>query len=445
MPSSFRTFTSNGGEAGVENREFKANTNTGVNAYGTIQSFRALNYKAGQGGMARYTARFADGGVADSWQGVGLFSIGDEFSFGYNGTGFGIWHRYNGLPEVRNLTFGAGAGGSETATITINGSAYNVPITAGTTQENAYEVSRYFETGSGYDFATWQRNDAVGVSFLSDGAKTGTFGFSSSTASASWSQLTSGITKTSDFIPQTGWNIDTRTGLDPTKGNVYQINYQYLGYGGIRFSVENPDTAKFEPVHLIKYANKNTSPSVGDPSLRLGLYATSLGSTQDIRVYSASMAAFSQGKVEKTLNPKSYSNIKTVGTSFTNIFTLKNRREVNGYQNQAEIELVLLTAFTESAKGATIEVRSEQTVTGPTNFQLLETNGLAEIDSTGTTATSDGSLITSAVVPSNSSTFIDLEPLRLRLPPSSQITISAKVNSGAASEIGCALVWYEDI
>ena len=67
---------------------------------------------------------------------------------------------------------------------------------------------------------------------------------------------------------QADWSEDIRSDLDPTKGNVYQISYQWLGFGMQYFGIEN-DNGNIESVHKLKYANLNTDVSVRNPSLPL--------------------------------------------------------------------------------------------------------------------------------------------------------------------------------
>lgn len=446
LPSNFRAYTSAGGEAGVENREFKVNTNTSVGGYGAVQSFRSLNYKAGMGGLGRFTARFTNGGVANSWQGVGFINVGDEISFGYSGEAFGIWHRHDGKVEVRDLDITAAGNGAETATVTVNGTAYDVPLSETDRGGNAYEIEQFLQTGASA-FNTYQNGSGLCVNFASDGQKTGTFSYSSDgTSSGTWSTLTTGVTKTSDFYPQTEWNIDTRTGLDPTKGNVYQIKYQYLGYGNIQFSIEDPATSNFQPVHNIQYANSNTSPSLGNPSMHMGLYAVSLGSTTDISVYSASMAGYVQGSLLPTRNPRAFANEKNVGSTLTNIFTLRNKRVINGLINQVEVEPEFLTVFTDSSRGATVYVKGNADVTGPTNFLDVGTNLVSEFDTEGTAVDENsGTNLLAFVVPKDSNLTVSLKDLRIRIPPTLRVTVAAKVNGGSASNIAASIVSYEDV
>ena len=444
LPANFRAFTATGGTSGISAHEFAVTTGTNAGGYGAIQSFRGLNYKAGEGGMARMTGRFATGGVALSEQGVGLLNIGDEISFGFNGTAFGTWHRHNGKPEIQLVTVTATPSGGENLTLTLNSVVYTIPLTNATVQTNATEIANYL-TANATELVATQNNDQVTIVYLSDGDKAGTFSFSSGTATGTILETTEGVTKTSDFTAQTEWNIDTAAWLDPTKGNVYQVQYQYLGYGAITYSIENPDTGSISPVHRIRYANVNTQPSLGNPSMHVGLYAYSAGSTTNISAYSASVSAFVQGSIARTRNPRSANNVKTsVTTAMTNIMTLRNRKSVNGNINQIEVTPLQLSVFTETTKGATIEIYGNTTLGGIPNYQYTGTNLVMEKDTAGTTTTG-GRLLASYVVPGNSTLLIDLTTLAIRIPPTLAFTIAGKVNSGASNTIGCSLVYYEDV
>ena len=357
VPANFREFTSGTGSTGAEDRMFKVSTGTGIGGYGAIQSFRSVNYKPGEGALARFTALF-ESSVANSWQGVGLVNLGDELSFGFNGTSFGIWHRYGGEPEIRTITVTGAAGGSENLTLELNDVEYTIPLTAGTVEHNAYEIADWLNTNQ----SVWgadQVDDTVIINALSDSAKSGAYNFTSGTATGTFATNNTGVAKTSDFVAQADWNGEPLNfTLDPTKGNVYQIEYQYLGFGAIFFSVEDPVTGKFVKVHTIRWANANTSPSLVNPSLKVGLYAVSLGSTTDLIVRSASFGAFVQGIRSDTRNPRAIENTQSCSGSFTNILTLRNRRTYNSLLNQVEVEPRLLSLSSESSQNVEVEVRT---------------------------------------------------------------------------------------
>lgn len=442
IPSNFRTFTSGSGTAGAEDQMFKVSTGTSQFGYGAIQSFRAINYKPGQSGMARYTALF-ESSAANSWQGVGLVNLGDELSFGYNGTDFGIWHRYKGKAEVRTITVSGAAGGAENLTLTLNGIAYTVPLTAGTTAHNAYEIANWLNANQ----SVWgadQLNSTVIVSALSDGAKSGSYSFSSGTATGSIAQNTAGATKTSDFIKQANWNVNTASWLDPSKGNVYQIKYQYLGFGNIKFFIEDPTRGEFVLVHNIEFPNANTTPNLGNPSMRCGMYCVSLGSTTDLVVKSGSMSAFLQSKPVNTRNPRAEKNTQSVSSTFTNVLTIRNRRTYNSLINQVEIEPSFLSLASESSKNTVFELRTTTDTNVEQNFTNVGNNLVADVDKTSVAITA-GSLLTSFTLSPGGTKDVNLTDLRIRIPPTLHLCILARVTGGASAAVTAALTWYEDV
>lgn len=445
LPSNFRAFTSGSGSTDVADGLLQVSTGTSVGGYGAIQSFRSMNYKPGEGGLVRFTAVF-ESAVANSWQGAGLLNLGDELSFGYNGTSFGVWHRHDGQAEVRTLTVTGAAGGSENLTLTLNSVAYTIPLTSGTVNHNAYEIADWLnDTANQTIWKADQVDDTVIISAQSDGAKSGTYSFSSSTATGTIAQTTAGVTKTSDFVAQADWNgVDVSEWLDPSKGNVYQINYQYLGFGAIKYYVEDPFSGAFVLVHTIQYANANTSPSLGNPSLRTGIYCVSLGSTTDLSVKCASIAAFTQGKRVNTRNPRAFSNTQSVGTSFTSVLAVRNRRTYNGLANQVEIEPELLTVANEASKNIEVELRATTDPGVEMDFTENGTNLVSDVSTTSATVTA-GRLLAAFTVAAGSSEFVDLTALRIRVPPTLHLIVQAKKSSGAAADVSAALTWYEDV
>ena len=444
IPTNFREYTYASGTTGITDRMFATTCGTTLYGYGAIQSFRSLNYKAGQGGLARFTAVFA-ANAANHWSGVGLINLSDELSFGYNGTTFGIWYRSGGVAECRTITVTGGSGGSTNLTLTLNTVAYTIPLTAGTTAHNAYEIAAWLNNTSNQ--AVWQA-DQIGATVIiiaqSDGAKSGTYSFSHATATGSIVQNKAGVAKTSTHIPKADWNVNTFADLDPSKGNIYQVQYQYLGFGNIFFSVENPDTGKFQLAHIIKYANANTTPSLRQPALRFGMYSSSQGSTTDIAVYCASVACFVQGKLTKTRNPRAVKHTQSVTTSLTNVLTIRNRKSYNSITNQVEIEPQNITIASESSQSVEIEIRSNATFSGDTNFANAGTNLVGDVDTTANTV-SNGTLLTAFTLGSKGNLSANLSQYEIAVPPSLTLTIAAKVVSGASSNVTAALTYYEDL
>jgi len=441
LPTNFRAFTGGNGTSAVSGYVYKVESGTISLGYGTIQSFRSINYKEGDGALIRISARFPNP-VALTWSGVGGITIGDEVSFGYNGTTFGIWHRYLGNAEVQTLTVSAGASGAGNATVTIDNTVYTVPLTAGSAAQTANEIAAYLTTNATAWTAT-QNGSTVVIHSLSDGNKTGTFSYSSAVSTASWAETTAGVTKSYDFVAQADWNGELFDGFDPSKGNTYQISYQN-GFGDICFYIEDPDTSRLLLVHIIKWNNAKATPNMANPSLRVGAYAYSVGATTSTSVEASYFMGALEGVESYTRNPRSYANTKSIGTTATNIFSIRNRTVYNGRINQAEIEPVFVTFANDGSKSAIFELRGNATIAGFTNFANVGTNLISEVDVAGTTVTG-GTLFASFTVAKGQSITVDLKDFNIRLPPTVTISVIGYMASGAAADLSASLAWYEDV
>lgn len=444
LPANMTTFTGTGGSATLSGGEFVATTGTSVGGFGAHRSVRSVNYKGGMAARFRGTGKFTTG-VADSIQGVGFFNVGDALLFGFYGADFGIIHQHHGLQEVREITITAASSGSTNLTLTLNSVAYTIPLTAGTIAHNAFQIEQYLKTNVSALWNASQNGSTVVLSATTDGAKAGTFSYSHATSTATFATITTGVTKTTNFVAQADWNVDPATWLtDPTKGNVFQIDFPYLGYGNHLFYAENPNTGSFQLVHMIQWADANTQPSLGNPSMHCGVFAASLGSTTNLTAVSACVSSFIAGIPGRTRNPRSFRNEKNIGTTLTSLFTIRNRDQFGGKANQVEIEPLILTARTESTKGARGVIYANAVLGGETNFSYLnETNLVAETSTTETTAAAGSPLMEFDIT--SSATIIDLTPLRIRIPPGITLTVAAAVNSGAAADMSVGLTWYEDL
>lgn len=442
IPANFRGLNSLDGTNSISQNVFRVFSGTSISSYGSLRSFRSVNYKAGQGSLCRFGARFTP--AANTWSGIGAFNVGDEYSFGYDGLTFGIWHRYGGIPEVQLLTLTVGATSAGNATLTLNGTVYTIPLTIGTTQKNAKEIANYLTVNEPAVIAS-QNNNTVIINFNTDGNKTGLFAYTSAVGSVgSLSEYKQGVNKTSVHHPVVNWNgpYDT-TWINPELGNTYQIIFQN-GYGDIDFYIENPATSRMELVHTIRWANLNTTTNVLNPGLHLGMYATALGTTTGATVDCPFISGFTTGTLNKTRNPRAFSNTKSIDTTETNILTVRCRNNYNGFPNQVEIEPLIATFANDGVKTAIFEVRTGATVAGDPNFLDVGTNLVSEYDLSGTSVTG-GVPIATFVVAKGQSLLADLTSLSIRVPPTLAMTISGRVTSGAAADLTASLSWYEDV
>ncbi|KKM03139.1 hypothetical protein LCGC14_1777400, partial [marine sediment metagenome] len=296
---------SGSGTVTAANGEIVVGSGTTTGSVGCMSSRESAIYHPGQGIEARFTFRFT-AGVAGTTQIAGIGTQENGFFFGMNGTAFGVLHRTGGQREIRAATFTAGATGTGTITITLNGGATETEVTAADTigeVVTAVAASDYSAAGGGWS-AHAAGNRVFFIAVETD-ARAGTYSFvdtDTTLVAATIAQSAAAAAPTDAWIASTAWSDDkadatgTLPVIDPTKGQVAKIQYQWLGYGMVFFSLENPATGAYTTVHRIEYANANTQPSIRNPDLPATLLVDNGGTTSDIIIRSSSMALFRQGK-----------------------------------------------------------------------------------------------------------------------------------------------------
>jgi hypothetical protein len=446
--------TSNGGTTAQNDAttgfEWVCTTSTNAAGSASLATRRAVRYRAGFGSLYRFTARFSSP-KANSFQFAGCGNIGCALGFGYNGTEFGILYRNSGRAEIRRLTVSVGAGGAETATVTLNGVAFTVNLTAGTAKHAAFQIASA-------TFAGWSvSHNGATVTFVAttSGVRSGTYSFSSTgTAAGTIAQVRSGGAYTDTWIPQSQWNIDKMDGrgpsgltLDQTKGNVFEIQHQYLGYGMMSFALENSGWGVFQEVHRIENANKVSGPTLINPIMRLFYEATNLGNTSSLAVYGASAAGFVEGNNGHPRNPDGHGNSKTgVGTTFTNILSIRVRREFQGRLFLGEVLPVFVSWACSGTRPAEAALILNGVIAGEPDW-TYENQSLSsvEYDTTGTTVTLGASSKTLAqfALAQASSEQHDISDWKIYLIAGDTLTLAVR-SSTSTVDATCGVTWIDD-
>ena len=274
---------------------------------------------------------------------------------------------------------------------------------------------------------------------------------------------------TRTFIAKADWNVDrldgaanstNKTGmtLDPTKGNVYQIQYQYLGFGNILFSVENPANGQLQTVHEIVYPNAYVIPSLLQPSMETVWRAENATNNTELTVRGASAAMFVEGERVYFGPRNAVNNNKTAITTETNILTIKNATTFNGRENKALARMRNLTFAGNASGGAaagitTLRIIRNATLGGtPSWTQVDGTSGdsgatvtgqsTISYDTAGTTVTG-GTVVYNEVTATGSGISNDITELDITLLPGETLTFA--VSATAAVTTGVGIVWNEDI
>lgn len=453
--------SSGSGSVTTSNSAFTVSTGTTIYSQAYLQSRRRLRYRPGQGLVGRFAASFTTA-VNNSYQVAGFGHDEDGVYFGYKNTDFGILYNKRGQREIQTLTVTTGATSSGNVTITLNSVAFTVAVTnASNIQRTVWEISQGTYTG-------WKAEPrGATVVFIADsvGNKAGTFSFNAGTtgSAATIAETVAGASSTETFITQSTWNGDKLDGtgasgvtIDPTKGNVFEIGVQYLGFGALIFKVEIAGTNQNNPewvvVHTIKNPNTLTDTTFGIPSFPFTMAAYSAGSTTNLTVKVGSFAGFIEG--EKLLHGPRLSYVNTsTGVGSANIqalFTILNTRYFAGKSSQAVINIRTISGALKHTSPCIFYLIKNGSLAGNPNFSQYSTSSCSYVDTSATTVTySDNSqLIWTGHLGDTGEIdhhFTNGNAEELTLQPGEWITVGAKATTGTPSYVTASLNTREDL
>lgn len=244
------------------------------------------------------------------------------------------------------------------------------------------------------------------------------------------------------------FNIDKLDGTGPSGmtinlafGNVFKIQYQWLGFGEIDYQVENPDTGRFFTFHAIRYANSSPDTHSFIPSFPLSAEAVNTSGSGTMTVSVPSHAAFRQGTTKLSGNLYSTSNLKTVTTE-ENILTVRNDAVFNGLPNRNNVFPTILS-MAATGTAAIIRIVENATLGGTPAFTPINANvSVMSVDTAGTTVTGGKPLYT-GVIAGTGATNINLQDLFLETQPGSTLTIAATGVGSITALVG--LSWAEEL
>lgn len=440
--------TGSSGSTTVIDEKYTCDSGTAADGLASITTLRQLAYKSGQGAACRITALF-DTPQPDSTQAAGLITSENSFAFGYEGLDFGIIHSYGGKDELQELTITSFATGAEVATVTINGIGYNVNLSGGgSVSIDAYEIATQL-TGQVPSYQFTSNQDQVVAQSLTPFPQGGAFAYSSATSAGSWVQLVAGVEPTRDFVKQCDWNENTKEDLNPQMGNVYQVKYQYLGFGDIKFFVEDSDSGDFVLVHTIRYANNNEVPSVTNPTFRIGWLVLNRGNTTSLRIQGSSAAGFVEGSLLRDESPRSQANEQlSVGTTLTNVITIRNRISFGGKVNRADIYPLIASAASQTTKAAFFFIIASPEFASPVNFQYEDKDSSIAEFATDSVEVSSGRQIGAVTVVDSGSQIIEFntrDGFPTVIQPGVTLCLAAQMASGSASDCQGSVTWTEDL
>jgi hypothetical protein len=438
-----------GTSASSDGRQAKVESGTGNNGFARLWSERLGRYHAGAGSVARW-AGFFETPNADSTQIGGLASATENgIFFGYNGEDYGVMRREGGESHIEEMTItGVSAGGN--ITVELDGETTVVATTAlASIQEQAEEIAKHDYSGVGQGWYAYSTGNVV--TFVSDQAAALTGAYSIAVGATgmtySTSTLRAGVAPTDNWTLQSAWNLDVMDGtgrsgitLDPSKGNVYQMAFQWLGYGAITYSIANPATGAWVDVHREAYSNANTRTHTSNPTMGLMFECrNSASGTTNAALQVSSAASFTEGE-DKGLGPmlgtEGVASIIDSG-SVVHMLSVRNNRITNDVSGSGVMRLLSLSCgFAQGGAVSQMVVRvhrgGTETIDPTVPLVWNDAGAISATSITDSLVTANGDVLYSRPVRSNQSFDADVSGYQMDLFPGEYAVFSVE----ATADIG---------
>jgi len=353
---------------------------------------------------------------------------------------------YNIIPDLEYIKTTSGAGA-----ITAEDGKAKLSVTSGTdTAELTHRMYIRYRTGQGLlmrwtcYFNNFGANTNGYIGYFDD--QDGYILSYNTTDGLSIIRRYAGVDTT---VIQSNFNFDVLDGVgesafnyDPTKGNVFQLSFQWLGYGMIVFSIENPETGSFIPFHKIKYANSSANTSIKNPSLRFNMLLESAGNAGEL--YCPSIAIFNQGPMRLNGPIFSEENTLAVSGSPDPVLAIRNKTLHNGLTNRSPVNIKLISCAYADVGSCIVRILLNPTITGGTWSDVDTNETPVEVNKT-MTGYSGGRVVASFTLTDHDKEIIQFDDFKTVLQPDYSILIVFDNTGGGSGDALASISWRNDM
>ena len=265
------------------------------------------------------------------------------------------------------------------------------------------------------------------------------------------------------LVPQDEWNLDTMDGrgpsghaLDPSKANIYVIDFEWLGVGRQRYGV-NIDGATYY-VHETRWANTNTDVYMTTANLPLRYEVTATGvpaAPATMKQICSTVVSEGGSDAEMQARVRSANNGTSPISASTRraILSIRPKATFGGIVNRALIEPLSLEFINTGNAQVLVELVRGATLGGSPSWVSAGDSSVVERDVAGTTVTGGEVLWSGYVGTATQGNQLQLPfdqvsnadvPLTLDHVGLNPINLSVVVTSlGAATACAAAMTWKE--
>ncbi len=262
-------------------------------------------------------------------------------------------------------------------------------------------------------------------------------------------------------IPQASWNVDPLDGtgpsgatLDLSKGNIFQMDFTWYGYGVIEFRVVIPDptTLAQEVITVNRYSTSGET-SLADPNLPLRAEINNDGTASALQVFVGGRQYSILGNYNPTFRITSERRTITTTTTLTPVISFQRKTEFpagSGRPNSVSVTLEGIDLVTtddiyyQVLLGGTLNGSFVNFPTATTNIPNSETALL--VNTTSTTLTGGQVLLqglAASAAQGNNRVLASASLLDFELPDTAFVTLAVATFTGSGSLVATFRVTEE--
>ena len=252
-----------------------------------------------------------------------------------------------------------------------------------------------------------------------------------------------------EFVPQSDFNIDKLDGTGssgmlhrPEKGNVYQIQVQWHGFGNINFYIEEPDTGTYILFHVYRHTNNFETVTFTNPILPLHGHIINNSGSSPATLRLGACAIFNEGRINRVGPTHYFENSRnSIDPNWNHMLTIRNRKTFHSLDNRSNMYIKRITIMNDHFNPTYLEVLRNCVMTGESYSYFHESNSLLEYDSVGI-MNSMGDKVSGALVPANGTIVLDEE---LLLVPGQTLGFRVKTAAGKGALVNIGIQWQDDL
>lgn len=246
------------------------------------------------------------------------------------------------------------------------------------------------------------------------------------------------------WTPSSSFNGDDIGFLDPKKLNIYMIRYGWLGIAPICYFVYHGPSREWRLIHATDLTNAQVLPHINTPTLPICAFSERVSGTGTAQILRSGSwrGGVVDGKIGKFRHFSDKNSKTGIGTTLTNIFTLRNKATYQLITNKVSAIIELVSFASDGTKSVELSLIVNATLGGTPAYIDIDTdNSVMEKDTSGTTITG-GHVIATFYLSKIDGDIVPLKEYEYKWFPGDTLTFAAKTVSGT-SDISFSGNWGE--